>query len=144
MPFKRPLKAPWHSELIKSAGKTCRTKGQKSRKRRRVRTGSLDKKANDETGRKTGIKTMARFDISDIEMAAGGETRADTLCNLGLVYATGRGCKVDLIAAHKWLNIAAIRGSERAASLRADLARNMTKSELAEALRAARDWMTMH
>jgi len=89
-------------------------------------------------------KTMARFDISDIEMAAGGETRADTLCNLGLVYATGRGCKVDLVAAHKWLNIAAIRGSERAASLRADLARNMTKAELAEALRAARDWMTMH
>jgi uncharacterized protein len=77
---------------------------------------------------------MARFEIRDIEMAAGGETRADTLCNLGLVYATGRG----------WLNIAAIRGSERAASLRADLARNMTKSELAEALRAARDWMTMH
>ena len=102
-------------------------------------------KALDETGEKTGIKTMARFEIRDIEMAvAGGETRADTLCNLGLVYATGRGCKVDLVAAHKWLNIAAIRGSERAASLRADLARNMTKSELAEALRAARDWMTMH
>ncbi|MDH7800314.1 MULTISPECIES: sel1 repeat family protein [unclassified Rhizobium] len=88
---------------------------------------------------------MARFEIRDIEMAvAGGETRADTLCNLGLVYATGRGCKVDLVAAHKWLNIAAIRGSERAASMRADLARNMTKAELAEALRAARDWMTMH
>jgi TPR repeat protein len=106
---------------------------------------SLDKKALDETGEKTGIKTMARFEIRDIEMAvAGGETRADTLCNLGLVYATGRGCEVDLVAAHKWLNIAAIRGSERAASLRADLARNMTKAELAEALRAARDWMTMH
>ena len=70
--------------------------------------------------------------------------RADALYNLGLAYSTGQGVGVDLIAAHKWLNIAAIRGSERAASLRADLARNMTKAELAEALRAARDWMTMH
>ncbi|TGS35586.1 SEL1-like repeat protein, partial [Mesorhizobium sp. M8A.F.Ca.ET.182.01.1.1] len=60
---------------------------------------------------------MARFDISDIEMAAGGETRADTLCNLGLVYATGRGCKVDLIAAHKWLNIAALSDPRIAAML---------------------------
>ena len=48
---------------------------------------------------------------------------------------------MDLVAAHKWLNIAAIKGSERAASLRADLARNMTKADLAAALRAARDWM---
>jgi len=88
---------------------------------------------------------MARFEVRDIEMAvAGGQSRADVFCNLGLIYATGRGCPVDLIAAHKWLNIAAIKGSERAASLRADLARNMNKADLATALRAARDWMTSH
>ena len=88
---------------------------------------------------------MARFEVRDIEMAvAGGQSRADVFCNLGLIYATGRGCPVDLIAAHKWLNIAAIKGSERAASLRADLARNMNKADLAAALRAARDWMTTH
>lgn len=88
---------------------------------------------------------MARFEMRDIELAvAGGQSRADVFCNLGLIYATGRGCLVDLIAAHKWLNIAAIKGSERAASLRADLARNMTKADLAAALRAARDWMTTH
>ena len=88
---------------------------------------------------------MARFEVRDIEMAvAGGQSRADVFCNLGLIYATGRGCPVDLVAAHKWLNIAAIKGSERAASLRADLARNMTKADLAAALRAARDWMTTH
>lgn len=83
--------------------------------------------------------------MRDIEMAvAGGQSRADVFCNLGLIYATGRGCPVDLVSAHKWLNIAAIKGSERAASLRADLARNMTKADLAIALRAARDWMTSH
>jgi uncharacterized protein len=51
---------------------------------------------------------------------------------------------VDLVAAHKWLNIAAIKGSERAAALRAELAETMTKADLAAALRAAREWMTIH
>lgn len=87
---------------------------------------------------------MARFDMNSMEAVMGGETRADTFCNMGLMYATGRGCEIDLIAAHKWLNIAAIKGSERAAALRAELARTMSKAELAAALRAAREWMTMH
>ena len=88
---------------------------------------------------------MARFEMHNIEHAGmGGEARADTFCEMGLIYATGRGCTVDLVAAHKWLNIAAIKGSERAAELRADLAQSMTKMQLAEALRAAREWMTMH
>jgi len=91
----------------------------------------------------TGTKTMARFEIS--EMATmGGESRADVFCEMGLMYATGRGCDLDLVSAHKWLNIAAIKGSDRAAGLRADLAATMTKMELAQALRAAREWMTMH
>ncbi len=88
---------------------------------------------------------MARFDGHDFEYATmGGETRADTYCDMGLMYATGRGCAVDLVAAHKWLNIAAIKGSDRAAELRANLAETMSKVELATALRAAREWMTMH
>jgi TPR repeat protein len=79
------------------------------------------------------------------EMATmGGETRADVFCDMGLMYATGRGCPVDLVSAHKWLNIAAIKGCERAAELRADLAQTMTKPDLAAALRAAREWMTIH
>ncbi len=88
---------------------------------------------------------MARFEINSSDTATmGGETRADTFCDMGLMYATGRGCAVDLVSAHKWLNIAAIKGSDRAAELRADLAQTMTKMQLAEALRAAREWMTMH
>ncbi len=74
----------------------------------------------------------------------GGEVRADTLCEMGLRYATGREGRVDLVAAHKWLNIAAIKGSDRAAELRSDVAALMTKAELAQALRAAREWMTVH
>ena len=88
---------------------------------------------------------MARFEIRNSEMATmGGEARADVLCDMGLMYATGRGCDIDLVAAHKWLNIAAIKGSDRAAELRADLAAPMSKMQLAEALRAAREWMTHH
>jgi TPR repeat protein len=87
---------------------------------------------------------MARYEVNNMEAAMGGETRADVLCEMGLMYATGRGCDIDLVAAHKWLNIAAIKGSDRAASLRADLSASMTKMELAQALRAAREWMTMH
>ena len=88
---------------------------------------------------------MARFDMNQTDMATmGGETRADIFCEMGLMYATGRGCDINLIAAHKWLNIAAIKGSDRAAELRADLSHAMSKAQLAEALRAAREWMTMH
>ena len=88
---------------------------------------------------------MARFEVLDHDHAtAGGETRADTLCEMGLRYATGRDGRVDLIAAHKWFNIAAIKGCDRAAELRGDVAAMMTKAELAAALRAAREWMTVH
>jgi TPR repeat protein len=74
----------------------------------------------------------------------GGDRNADVFCEMGLMYATGRGCEVDLVAAHKWLNIAAIKGSDRAVDLRADVAASMSKMQLVEALRAAREWMTIH
>ncbi|OCJ18141.1 hypothetical protein A6U87_04340 [Rhizobium sp. AC44/96] len=88
---------------------------------------------------------MARFEMHNAEMATmGGENSADVFCEMGLMYATGRGCPIDLVAAHKWLNIAAIKGNDRAAELRADLAASMDKMQLAQALRAAREWMTVH
>ena len=89
---------------------------------------------------------MARFEMHNAEMAAGmgGDTCADVFCEMGLMYATGRGCDIDLVSAHKWLNIAAIKGNDRAAELRADVAATMSKMQLASALRAAREWMTMH
>ncbi len=88
---------------------------------------------------------MARYEIHDLDQAAmGGETRAEVYCEMGLMYATGRDCELDMVAAHKWLNIAAVKGSDRAAALRAELANTMSKSDLATALRQAREWMTMH
>ena len=88
---------------------------------------------------------MARIDILDQQVAnMGGKAEADIFCEMGLMYAAGRDCPLDLVAAHKWLNIAAIKGSARAAELRADLAESMSKADLAEALRGAREWMTLH
>lgn len=88
---------------------------------------------------------MARFDMLDASFGDMGTTaQADILFELGMMYATGRDCDVDIIAAHKWFNIAAIKGSERAAALRIELSETMTKAEIAQALRDAREWMTMH
>jgi len=85
---------------------------------------------------------MARYDM--LETGIGANAQADILFELGLMYATGRDCEADVVAAHKWFNIAAIKGSARAADLRAELAANMSKADIARALREAREWMTLH
>jgi len=74
----------------------------------------------------------------------GATAQADILFELGMMYATGRDCETDVVAAHKWFNIAAIKGSIRAAELRSELSAAMSKVEIARALREAREWMTMH
>jgi uncharacterized protein len=88
---------------------------------------------------------MARFDLQHIDTGdAGGSAQTDILFEMGIMYATGRDCAVDVVAAHKWFNIAAIKGCDRAAELRAELAKTMSKTDLATALREAREWMTTH
>jgi len=88
---------------------------------------------------------MARFEMLEAGFGAMGATaQADILFELGMMYATGRDCDTDVVAAHKWFNIAAIKGSARAAELRAELSATMSKAEIAQALREAREWMTMH
>ncbi len=85
---------------------------------------------------------MARYEM--IEAGIGSTARADILFELGMMYATGRDCDVDVVAAHKWFNIAAIKGSDRAVQLRQELSSAMTKTDIAKALREAREWMTTH
>ena len=88
---------------------------------------------------------MARFEMFDADFGTMGSTaQADILFELGLMYATGRDCAADPVAAHKWFNIAAIKGSTRAAELRSELSASMSKPEIVQALRDAREWMTMH
>jgi len=68
--------------------------------------------------------------------------RADALYNLGLAYSTGQGVSVDYVAAHKWFNLAAIRGSEVAKSWRAQISAEMSSGQIAEAQRLAREFMS--
>ena len=56
--------------------------------------------------------------------------------------AAGASGRPDLVAAHRWFNVAALNGSEEGAALRRDVAATMTKQELVHALRGARESMT--
>ncbi len=69
--------------------------------------------------------------------------RGDALYNLGLAYSTGQGVTVDLVAAHKWFNLAALRGVDAAKSWRAQISREMNNSQIAEAQRLAREWLSI-
>lgn len=65
------------------------------------------------------------------------------LYQAGLAYSTGLGVEVDLVAAHKWFNLAALRGSEDAKESRQDMADQMTAEDLKQALKAAREWLRL-
>jgi TPR repeat protein len=86
---------------------------------------------------------MARFEILDSAMAPLGEGPAagDMLFELGMMYSVGRDAPVDLIAAHKWFNLAAVKGNTEAIRLRREIASQMSDAEIAAAQRAARDWL---
>jgi TPR repeat protein len=70
------------------------------------------------------------------------EASHDDLFQMGLSFATGQGAPVDFISAHKWFNLAALRGSEEAKSRRRELSDIMSASEIAAAQRAAREWLS--
>lgn len=72
--------------------------------------------------------------------AARGDARA--CYELGIAYSSGSGgIDVDLIEAHKWFNLAALGGNERAQRCRAEISEDMTAREIAEAQRQARAWL---
>jgi uncharacterized protein len=67
---------------------------------------------------------------------------ADALYELGVAYSSGTdGVDVDLIAAHKWFNLAALNGIDRGHECRAEISEDMTAREIAEAQRQARAWL---
>ncbi len=63
---------------------------------------------------------------------------------LAIGYSTGKGVPYDLVAAHKWFNVAAVKGEREALSWRAELALEMSQAEIAEAQRQAREWLLAH
>jgi len=61
-----------------------------------------------------------------------------------MIYSSGAGVAVDLVQAHKWFNIAAMRGHVDGARLRREIAEQMSDAEIGLAQRAARDWLKSH
>jgi hypothetical protein len=89
---------------------------------------------------------MARLDFSSRDMVevAAQCGAPDALFELGLMYCSGREVDVDLIQAHKWFNLAAIRGNEEAKRYRLEISSEMSKAEIAEAQKLAREWIKVH
>jgi len=89
---------------------------------------------------------MARFEILDSDAAPLGKGPAagDMLFELGMMYSIGREVPVDLVSAHKWFNLASMKGNADATRLRREIADQMSDLEIAAAQRAARDWLTTH
>jgi hypothetical protein len=82
----------------------------------------------------------------DLETAMPVEASAipDVLFERGLYWASGRSGVVNLVAAHKWFNLAALKGRVDAIDLRREVAELMSDVEIAVAQREARAWITTH
>ena len=80
----------------------------------------------------------------DLEAATPVQASAipDMLFERGLYWASGRSGVVNLVAAHKWFNLAALKGRADAIQLRREVAAMMSEVEIAMAQREARAWMT--
>jgi len=59
---------------------------------------------------------------------------------LGTMYQTGYGVPQDYVKAHMWFNLSATQGWKTAVIARADLEQKMTREQIAEAQKLARDW----
>jgi TPR repeat protein len=85
---------------------------------------------------------MARFEVHEAELAAMGAqvNSGDFFFQLGITYSVGCGVPQDRVAAHKWFNLAAQEGKAEAIRYRQELAGEMTKADVGEALRQAREY----
>jgi TPR repeat protein len=87
-----------------------------------------------------------RYEIAELDGASLAPVNAtgEVFFELGMMYAAGRSVPPDLVLAHKWFNLAAMRGNGEATRLRREIAEEMSAAEIAAAQRAARDWLTTH
>lgn len=67
----------------------------------------------------------------------------DELYRVGLAYSEGVDCEQDLIAAHKWFNLAVMKGSDDAKLCREQMADMLEKEDIKSALKAARAWLLL-
>ena len=91
------------------------------------------------------VKVMfANVDVGSAEglPLPGPEASGDELFRLGMLYSTGQGgAPLDYVSAHMLFNLAAMRGSLEAKVYRKELSQEMATEDVAEAQRAAREWL---
>ena len=100
---------------------------------------------NAQNGRPKGNKVMSM--VMEMEAAPpmplpGPDTSGDELFRMGLLYSTGQGgAPLDYVSAHMLFNLAAMRGSLEARIYRKEISQEMASEDVAEAQKAAREWL---
>ncbi len=90
-------------------------------------------------GTKVGYQAVENE--AEISVAA---VTAEALLEIGMKYCIGRDVAQNYVLAHKWFNLAALKGSESAKQYRCEISREMSPSDVADAQRQARAWLTLH
>jgi uncharacterized protein len=71
------------------------------------------------------------------------DSSGDELFKMGLLYSTGQGgAPLDYVSAHMLFNLAAMRGSLEAKVYRKEISQEMDPQDVADAQRAAREWLS--
>ena len=96
----------------------------------------------------TEIYTLSLHDALPIYIAPETGLVSETatgeeLYRVGLAYSEGVDCEQDLIAAHKWFNLAVLKGYDEAKICRQEMADLLDKEDIKSALAAARAWLQL-
>jgi TPR repeat protein len=89
---------------------------------------------------------MIHFDAAGVMPVANAQApiSAEAMFELGMMHSSGRETPADLVMAHMWFNLAAMKGNAEAVRLRREVAAEMLDAEIGRAQRAARDWLRSH
>ncbi|MEM1371477.1 MAG: hypothetical protein AAGG72_04510 [Pseudomonadota bacterium] len=85
-------------------------------------------------------RELAEFEIGESGNLAGAVT-AEQLFQLGLRAVCCKSSEPDRVAAHKWFNLACLKGHESARTLRTEVAAEMNRRDIARAQAQARQWL---
>ena len=70
------------------------------------------------------------------------QSTGEELLRMGMLYSTGQGgAPLDYVSAHMLFNLAAMRGCEEAKQHRRELSQEMDRDSIADAQRAAREFL---
>ncbi|MFP6637844.1 MAG: tetratricopeptide repeat protein [Nitrospinaceae bacterium] len=86
-------------------------------------------------------KAIARYkEAFRLFRLAAEQGYANAQYNLGLKYAEGQGVPQDYVSAHMWFNLSGSNGDKDAVEKRNIVEKKMTKDQISEAQRLARNW----